>query len=178
MSRRRLRFRDNSGAATFDLNLAPMLDMFVSIIPFMLLSATFITIMIVDVPLPVPVAQALQEDRQKQEREVNIQVTFGKADEMLIQVKEPNGKTDKIAVRKNKAEHDYTDLHTKLVEIKKVHPKIFRLELAPRDDVDYQTIVRVMDSARNMDTTDPKIMIDGSATPLLFPDVVLANMMD
>ena len=51
--------RDLSAESTFDLNLAPMMDMLVSIIPFMLLSATFLQMMLINVPLPEPVAKAL-----------------------------------------------------------------------------------------------------------------------
>jgi hypothetical protein len=34
-----------------------------------------------------------------------------------------------------------------------------------------------MDASRNMENADPKIKIDNAETPLLFPDVVLSNVM-
>jgi biopolymer transport protein ExbD len=178
MGRKKLRFRDSSEGATFELNLAPMLDMFVSIIPFMLLSATFISVMIIDIPIPVPVAQALQEDRKKEERDVSIQVLISKNEDPVLQIRNPAGKMTRESIPRVNGEPDYNKLHQKLVVAKQQYPKIFRLEVMPKDDVVYQTLVRVMDSARNMDPTDPKIMIDGAATPLLFPDVFLANVME
>jgi biopolymer transport protein ExbD len=174
---RSLRFRDNSHEATFDLNLAPMMDMLVSIIPFMLLSATFMQIMLINIPLPAPVAQALAQDRANNEREVSIRVNMDGKAGFLLEVTDLNGKSVKTAVPKTGAEYDYKTLHTKLVEVKQRFPKVFRLDLNPDEAVDYKSIVKVMDSSRDMENADPKILIDNAVTPLLFPDVVLANLM-
>jgi biopolymer transport protein ExbD len=169
---RKLRFRDNSEGATFDLNLAPMMDMMVSIIPFMLLSATFLQVMLINAPLPAPVAQALKQDRDKDKREVSIKVQMHVNQNFVIDVKEASGKTAHYAVV------DTQSLHKKLVEIKQSFPKVFRLELNPDSQVDYKSIVQVMDSTRSMENADPKITIEGAETPLLFPDVILANVVE
>jgi biopolymer transport protein ExbD len=175
---RTLRLRDNSEEATFELNLAPMMDMLVSIIPFMLLSAAFIQIVLIDSPLPTPVAQALQQDRQNDKREVSIQVGMDNKAGYLLDVKDEAGRVTKFTVPKTGAEFDYTGLHKKLVEVKQAHPKVFRIELNPADGVEYKNIVHTMDASRDMHGTDPKIMIENAATPLLFPDVVLSNVMN
>jgi biopolymer transport protein ExbD len=174
---RNLRFRDNSHEATFDLNLAPMMDMLVSIIPFMLLSATFMQIMLISTPLPTPVAQALAADRANNQREVVIKVVMENKTGFVLEVTDTSNKTVKETILKKAGQFDYESLHKKLVEAKQKFPKIFRLELNPDEMVDYKSIVKVMDSARDMENADPKILIDNAATPLLFPDVVLSNLM-
>lgn len=174
---RNLRFRDHSSEATFDLNLAPMMDMLVSIIPFMLLSATFMQIMLINIPLPAPVAQALAQDRAKTEREVSIRVNMDGVAGFILEVTDLNNKSVKTAIPKTANEYDYKALHKKLVEVKEQFPKVFRLDLNPDEGVDYKSIVKVMDASRDMESADPKIMIDKAVTPLLFPDVVLANLM-
>lgn len=175
---RKLRFRDTSEDATFDLNLAPMMDLMVSIIPFMLLSATFLQVMLINVPLPVPVAKALEQDRNKDKREVTIKVQMQANKNFSIAVKDISGASSNFAVGSAGSDYDYKMLHKKLVEIKQRFPKVFRIELNPDAKVDYKSIVLVMDSSRNMETADPKITIDGAETPLLFPDVILANVME
>lgn len=174
---RRLRFRDTSGESTFELNLAPMMDMMVSIIPFMLLSATFLQLMLISTPLPVPVAKALEQDREKDKREVSIKLTMSRSKDMMLEVKDVGGAVTKVAVPKTSGEFDYNHLHKKLVEVKLRYPKVFRVELNPENQVDYNSIVRVMDASRNMQNADPKVKIDGADTPLLFPDVILGNVM-
>jgi len=174
---RTLRLRDVSGESTFELNLAPMMDMLVSIIPFMLLSATFLQIVLINVPLPEPVAKALAQDRQQDKREVSIRVDMEGATGFLVEVKDEGGHVTKYTVGNAGSDFDYQSLHRKLVEVKQHYPKIFRVELNPAESVDYKSIVKVMDATRNMENADPKIMIENAETPLLFPDVVLSNVM-
>jgi biopolymer transport protein ExbD len=185
MGFRTLRFRDNSQESTFDLNLAPMMDMLVSIIPFMLLSATFMQIMVINVPLPQTVAKALADDRAKAERDVSISVGMSQQLGFSISVKDKNGKVSKFTVPNatgaktvSGLEYNFAALHKTLVEIKQRFPKVFRIELNPDESVQYNSIVAAMDESRNMENKDPKILIGGAETPLLFPDVVLANIMN
>jgi biopolymer transport protein ExbD len=169
--------------ATFELNLAPMMDMMVTIIPFMLLSAVFMQLMIIDVPLPQPVAKAIEEDRNKKERDVSVAVNLAKSGQVLLVITEPGGRVNKITVPAVQNEADYKTVHQKLVEVKVNHPKVFRMELNPEDGIPYKNIVAMMDASRMLDKTDPKVMIEDAEkkekaeTNLLFPDVVLANLM-
>lgn len=172
-----LRFRDMSSEATFDLNLAPMMDMLVSIIPFMLLSATFLQVMLINVPLPTPVAKALAEDRQKDQREVSIKIKMDIQKGFAIEVRDEKGKASNFYIARNNNAYDYTAFHKRLVDIKQRFPKVFRVELNPDEAVDYKSIVGAMDAARNMENADPKIYIEKAETPLLFPDVILSNVM-
>lgn len=178
MKGRRVRARDNSAAATFDLNLAPMLDMMVALVPFLLISATFITVMVIDVPLPVPVAKALQQDRNKDKRQVDILVSVDKRQGMNLVIKSRGGSVQRHRIPNRAGELDTDTLHKKLVKVKQRYPKVFRMKLNPRDSVEYNSVVRVMDAARRMRKDDPKVLIDGAETPLMFPDVVLANVMN
>src|ERR1700690_3708601 len=98
MGFRTLRYRDVSEESTFELNLAPMMDMLVSIIPFMLLSATFLQIMLINVPLPEPVAKALAQDRAQTNREVSIKVDMNAQVGFMIEVKDEGGKVTKYTV--------------------------------------------------------------------------------
>ncbi len=176
---RKLRFRDSSSLSTFDLNLAPMMDMMVSIIPFMLLSATFMQLMLISVPLPAPVAQALQQDRDNKNKDISIKVAMSNSKEMFLDVKDASGHSNRVPIPKlSSGDFDFSMLHKRLVETKLKFPKIFKIELNPETNVDYRAIVGVMDTARSIEGSDPKVMIDNVESPLLFPDVILANVMD
>jgi biopolymer transport protein ExbD len=154
-----------------------MMDMLVSIIPFMLLSATFMQIMLINIPLPAPVAQALAQDRAKTEHEVTIRVSMDQKIGFMLEVTDEANKTIKTLIPKTGTDYDFPTLHKKLVEVKQRFPKVFRLDFNPDEAVDYKSIVKVMDASRDMENADPKIYIENAVTPLLFPDVVLANLM-
>src|SRR5947207_938979 len=119
-----LRFRDMSGEATFDLNLAPMMDMFVSIIPFMLLSATFLQLSLINVPLPTPVAQALANDRKQDIRDVSIKIVMRGTKDLVLEIKDDHGKANAISISKVQNDYNFKALHVKLVEIKQKFPKV------------------------------------------------------
>ena len=51
--------------ATFELNLAPMLDIIVSIIPMLLLSVVFVQITVIDTPIPQAVEKAVAAANEK-----------------------------------------------------------------------------------------------------------------
>jgi biopolymer transport protein ExbD len=174
---RSLRMRDTSEEATFELNIIPMMDMFVTIIPFLLLSAVFMTLAIIDVPLPAPVAQALQADRDGKNKDISIRVNMDPKAGFALEVRDPAGNTSRYSVPKAGQDYDYDGLHKKLVEIKLRYPKVFKVEFNPHESVDYKAIVQVMDAARNTKKEDPKITIENAETTLLFPDVILSNLM-
>ncbi|MBK9293023.1 MAG: biopolymer transporter ExbD [Oligoflexia bacterium] len=175
---RKLRFRDNSEGATFELNLAPMLDMMVTIIPFLLLSAVFLQLAVINVPLPVPVAKALEQDRKNDKPEVTIKIKMQGNKSMQLDVVELSGASKRTSINATNSEFDYQTLHKKLVEVKQRFPKVFKVEISPDESIDYKSIVGVMDSSRNLDNSDPKIKIENAETTLLFPDVILANVME
>lgn len=174
---RTLRMRDTSNDATFDLNLAPMMDMMVSIIPFLLLSVTFMQVMIIETPLPLPVAQALSQDREKKDREVTVDVKIAKKG-FSIEVKDLSGKVSRMEVPMANSQYNYTELHKKLIEVKQRFPKLFRVGLIPEENIDYNSIVKTMDAARSVEKGDPKILIDNVESPLMFPDAILSNVME
>jgi hypothetical protein len=51
--------------ATFDLNLAPILDIIVSIVPLLLLSIAFVQVKMIDTSVPQVVAEAAQRANDK-----------------------------------------------------------------------------------------------------------------
>jgi len=174
----RLRRKPNGRSeSTFELNLAPMMDMMVTIIPFMLLSAVFMQLMIIDVPLPQPVAKALEQDRQMKMHEVSVAVNLAKNGVAQVIVTDEKGFSRKFSVAGVGHDFNYSLIHQKLVEVKLQYPKVFRMELNPEDGIPYKSIVGVMDAGRTLSKSDPKVFIEKAEVNLLFPDVVLANLM-
>src|SRR3954471_5104315 len=64
--------------ATFDLNLAPILDIIVSIVPLLLLSVAFVQVKMIDTSVPQVVAEAIQRANDKTETTVTLKVSKAK----------------------------------------------------------------------------------------------------
>ncbi|MGE3975831.1 MAG: biopolymer transporter ExbD [Bdellovibrionales bacterium] len=169
--------------STFELNLAPMLDMLVVLITVLLVSFTSIRLGVLDGLIPQPIANAVEEDRKKTERTFSVAVSVSPKSGFVVTVKE-NGKENKHTIANVDGKFDFTKLHNQLVQLKLQHTDTFRIELMPSEEATYNDIVQVMDRVRTTQATDPKIRVkdpktgETAETNLLFPDVVFANVVE
>ncbi len=76
---------------------------------------------------------------------------------------------------------DIESLHSYLIDLKKNHPNENTIVLEPLFDVNYEEIVLIMDSVRNLRKTDPSIYVKdrkGIETKIivLFNDIIFGNI--
>jgi len=172
-------FRTRIEDSTFELNLAPMLDIIVSIIPMLLMSVVFVQVMIVETPIPQAVEKAMVKNEQK--NDVQIQLTVSKTTGFHIVVTD-NGKQHEKTIPLKDKSLDLDGLKQEILQTKMLYPNRFRMELNPDETVALNEIVQVMDKVRTKAATDPKIMFTDvesgkqMETDLLFPDVVFGNV--
>ena len=62
--------------STFELDLAPMLALMVTLIPIMLLSTVFVKVSLIETPLPQVVQNAIEEDLNKKNKEIHLFIHF------------------------------------------------------------------------------------------------------
>lgn len=172
-------FRSRIEDATFELNLAPMLDIIVSIIPMLLMSVVFVQIMIVETPIPQAVEKAMVQNEQK--NDVQIQLSVSKTNGFRLVVTD-NGKQREKSIPLKDQALDLDSLKKEILETKMQYPNQFRMELNPDETVNLNEIVLVMDKVRTKAATDPKITFTDVEsgkqleTDLIFPDVVFGNV--
>ena len=165
--------------STYDLNLAPILDIIVSIVPMLLLSIAFVQVKMIETPVPQAVAEAIQRADDKEETQVRLMVSAQKGFTFEVVTK---GHTQKFEVPRRANAWDYDALQKVAFEVKQQNPQVFKLDLSPEGDVDLNDLVMVMDKVRK-DATDRKIAFvdpkngEKLETNLLFPSVVFANVM-
>lgn len=177
MGRRRI-MKTRSSDATFDLNLAPILDIIVSIVPLLLLSMAFIQVKLIEVPVPQVVADAMERADKKSETNVTLRVSQNRG--FLFEVTK-EGNTQKFNVPAKSGAFDYEALTSKAYEIKSNFPQVFKLDLAPEEEVPLNELVKAMDAvrkdaqARKLAFVDPE---NGQKveTDLLFPNVSFSNV--
>jgi biopolymer transport protein ExbD len=170
--------KTRTGDSTFDLNLAPILDIIVSIVPMLLLSVAFVQVKMIETPVPQVVAEAMKRADDSNKTTVTLDVS-NKAGFTFEVVQ--NGHSKKFYVPKKNNSWDYDGLQAKAFEIKKAFPQVFQLELAPDSDVNLNDLVVVMDKVRK-DSAERKIaFVDPKdhqkiETDFLFPNVIFSNV--
>lgn len=170
--------RTRSTDATFDLNLAPILDIIVSIIPLLLLSMAFIQVKLIEVPVPQVVADAMNRADEKSQTTVTLRVS--KTNGFAFEVTK-DGSTKRFNVPSKAGVFDYEGLQAKAYEIKQNFPQVFRLDLAPDEDVPLNELVKVMDSVRKDPQARKLAFVDPEngqkvETEMLFPNVMFSNV--
>jgi biopolymer transport protein ExbD len=164
--------------ATFDLNLAPILDIIVSIVPMLLLSLAFVQVKMIDTPVPQAVADAIQHADEKNDVQVKLDVSSKAGFTFEVT---SNGKTQKHAIPRRDEKWDYEALQKTAFELKNEFPQVFKVDLAPESDVNLNDLVIVMDKIRK-DPNDRKIAFvdpkngEKLQTSLMFPSIVFGNV--
>ena len=169
---------------SFELDLAPMLALMVTLIPMLLLSTVFVQVVAIETPLPQVVQDVLQQDRKQKERVVlvNLDMKAGSGFSLYVTV---DGKIqERHKLPKNANDWDFEALHKKLITVKSNHPKLFQLNFKPGNAVAYNDIVKVLDAARKVNNGEKKFTVKDeksgktAETDLMFPDVVFANVVE
>jgi len=164
--------------ATFDLNLAPILDIIVSIIPLLLLSIAFVQVKMIDTSVPQVVAEAAQRANEKTETTVALKVSKTKG--FTLEVTK-DGKTMPTQVPNKNNTWDLDGLHAAAFSAKAGNPEVFRVDLNPESDVNLNELVVVMDllrrnpEAKKTSFKDPESG-QSMETELMFPNVLFANI--
>lgn len=154
-----------------EIEMVPIMNMFLVLIPFLLLSASFFHIKAINTSVPVLATEAGVPDNSSIPKKSDIKVTI------IVELKEKTinvtAMSDELQYKdlirlganiKFKKDNDYPmdKLAAQLQYVKKQYPKSDTVILVPSDNVQYSTIIQTMDIARSADSIE------------LFPNVVLS----
>lgn len=173
--------RPRAEEGTFDIDLAPMLSMMVTLIPILLLSVIFVRVTVIDSSVPQVVADAIEKDRNNKDKSVDLTLVI--SDNHAVRVKiSQNGRVSTHNVSPKGSEFDLEALGKKLAELKTRHPEVYTVNLEPGEDVSYDNLVKIMDAARTSRNqkfyiTDPKTK-ERVEHNQMFPNVVFANVVE
>jgi biopolymer transport protein ExbD len=172
---RKMRMNDSS----FELNLAPFLDIIVSIIPMLLLSVAFVQIKMIETSIPQVVADKI-EQQKKDPPKATLTLEASRQTGFTLVVNE-SGKVKKTALGLKAGKLDYDGLHKVAVHAKRSYSDVFKMDFLPKADLTYDEIVLTMDSVRRMPAGEKISFRDTKTgqdvqTDLMFPDVTFANV--
>jgi biopolymer transport protein TolR len=173
--------KTRSTDATFEINLAPFLDIIVSVVPLLLLSVVFVEVKMIETPVPQVVQEIIDKEQKDPDPEVVLTLKVDKLAGFTFDVRE-KGNSKQITVPVKEGKLDFTGLTEKAATLKEQFPQVFKLGLAPQADVPFNDLVKSMDAVRKQTQPDRKVaFVDKTSgqkveTNLIFPNVSFSNV--
>lgn len=171
--------RRRSGSQEVNINLVPMLDALVTMIAFLMYTMAFMSLTMIESPLPIVSDQ--QNEQQLKQKPLQLTLTIGEKEitvwspfELVPQTKIANREDGTI---------DALKLHETALGIKQKFPTENKIILVPRPETSYDVIIAVLDAVKNMDKTDPVIVVKNPKTGVqeqvkqIFSEVVFGNLL-
>jgi biopolymer transport protein ExbD len=152
-----------------DINLIPIMNMFMVLIPFLLMSASFFHIKAINTSIPVHAEPAAQAENESQAPKVTVVLEI-KPDRVRISTlaDTPNGlqvsSGETVFARPAAGELPVGAVAGMLAELKAKFPASDTMILIPDDEVSYREIIRAMDIARISESKElfPNVVLSGS----------------
>lgn len=166
-----------------DLDLVPIMNMVTILIPFLLMSAQFVTIAVIDSTLPAISADSAPTEDKPDKPPLNLSVAITSLGYRVLGSAGPlkaNEGADANLIPCEPAgcptpdSYDAVELTKLLAQVKDEYEEEENVILLPDSSTEYEVIIRTMDATRS-DTENKDS--DGKARSL-FPNVVIAGGLD
>ena len=148
---------------TAELNITAFMNLMVILVPFLLITAVFSRVAILELNLPGSSTEPVDPQEQVFQLEVIVR-------EEKIEVGDRN--QGLLGVYPNSDDgYDYDALSTKLSELKKRYPKKTDASILLEQDIPYDTLVQVMDTVRVAEEIEEDSVVRSD----LFPDISIGD---
>jgi len=148
---------------TAELNITAFMNLMVILVPFLLITAVFSRLAILELNLPGSSSEPVPPQEQSFQLEVIVRqekIEVGDRNQGLLGVY-PNGVDG----------YDYEALSTKLSELKKRYPAKSDASILLEQDIAYDTLVQVMDTVRVAEEIEEESIVRSD----LFPDISIGD---
>ena len=150
---------------TAELNITAFMNLMVILVPFLLITAVFSRLTVLELNLPGSSSEPVEQQDQTFQLEIIVRqdkIEVGDRNQGLLGIY-PNTDTG----------YDYTALAEKLSQLKERYPTKTDASILLEQDISYDTIVQVMDTVRVMQAVDEEEgRIDRTD---LFPDISIGD---
>ena len=135
-----------------EVNITPVMNLFLVLIPFLLLTAEFVRIAVLELNLP---ATGAAKDPGKKDNKPLVLIMV-RIDENGIKIKGPNVNS---MIARTANSYEFEKLKKEIKQIKAKYPDTDEVMVQSTDNVTYENIVHVMDACR--DNGFPNVSISG-----------------
>ena len=160
MRRRRSSHRNDE---TAELNITAFMNLMVILVPFLLITAVFSRLAILELNLPGSSNEPVDPQDQTFQLEVIVR-------ESRIEIGDRN--LGALGIYPNNDDgHDYAALSSKLAQLKERYPEKTDASILLESDIPYDTLVQVMDRVRVQESIDEDKIVRSE----LFPDISIGD---
>ena len=160
MRRRRGSRRDSD---TADLNITAFMNLMVILVPFLLITAVFSRLAILELNLPGSSNEPVEPQEQTFQLEIVVRAS-------RIEIGDRN--LGALGVYPKDGDgHDFDALSNKLAELKRRYPDKTDASILLESDISYDTLVQVMDRVRVEETIKDRRILRSD----LFPDISIGD---
>jgi biopolymer transport protein ExbD len=149
---------------TAELNITAFMNLMVILVPFLLITAVFSRLTILELNLPGSSTEPV--DPQEQAFQLEVIVRQDK-----IEVGDRNQGLLGIYPNSAEGEYDYDALSGKLAELKNRYPKKTDASILLESEIAYDTLVQVMDRVRVAEVIEEESVVRSD----LFPDISIGD---
>jgi len=160
---RRSRRGRHRNIETTELNITAFMNLMVILVPFLLITAVFSRVAILELNLPGPSSEPVNPQELTFQLEVIVRVG-------QIEVGDRNIGALGIYPNTDKG-YNYEALSQKLSEIKQSYPEMTEAAILLESDIPYDTLVQVMDRVRVEETIKDRRILRSD----LFPDISIGD---
>lgn len=146
-----------------ELNLTPFLDVMITLIPFLMLTASFFSVVVLEAKLPTPIPpERMQEVKMPPPFDLVVMVPKDSI-KIYVNNKDPLGPPQYfVDASDRKDSSSYTDeqidkFHNILIEIKKKFPTEERMALDPHPALPLEKLSQIIDQSKTFAGTDAAI---------------------
>ena len=155
-----------------DLMITPLLDLFVALIPFLIMSVVLSRLNVIDVGIQTPSSSSKAAPHN--ERDITLRIYMGRA-EIFVDQKRT------AVVQRVEGKNWFDETHSRLVEIKKQKLEDLRIHIETQERVSLDVVMGFMDTVRELKAEDGEIFKKdekGMDVKLryLFPQVILKGV--
>lgn len=162
MKRRWRKHRNHDPA---ELNITAFMNLMVILVPFLLMTAVFSRLAVLELNLPAAQSEASEPLEPTFALEITVR-------EDAIEVGERTGGLIRRVAHADGG-YDLTQLAEALYEVKRVNPDVVDATVLLEPDISYQVLIEVMDTVRVRQQHDPAV--DRIVTAELFPDIAIGD---
>ena len=152
-----------------DINMIPIMNMFMVLIPFLLMSASFFHIKAINTSVPVHADTPAKTAQLKEKIKITVVLEI-KENQMIISALSdiPNDLSlsgmETVIPKTAGSEISVAELVAQLRKLKNSYPDSDTMILIPDDDISYREIIRAMDCARSYESVKlfPNVVLSGS----------------
>ena len=149
---------------TADLNITAFMNLMVILVPFLLITAVFSRVAVLELNLPGSSTEPADPQDQTFQLEVIVR-------ENKIEVGDRNQGLLGVYPNSDTGDYDYEALSGKLSELKDRYPKKTDASILLESDIEYDTLVQVMDRVRVEEEVEGESVVRND----LFPDISIGD---